>query len=481
MTTDEHPGHGLSPWGCLSRDPCASVSIRGSLRLLLVGLALSGASGCGPGPVARGRTLGEWLDSLKRSTDAAELKETAAALAEMGPSAEPAAWELVRLLSDRQAFGHYRSLDEARVQEVYGALAKALRAIGPGAAPVVVRAMEHGHPVTADVVTALHDAALPELANALAHPSLKVRRALAERWRDLGARGRAGGPMLVRVLRDADAVVRREAAKSLGAISADPETAVPALAGALGDEAPAVRLAVVESLGAFPDAAAVALPALMSRLGDEDAAVSAAAAAAVARFPDRKDAVVPLLAAALADAKGLTRRAAMRAAIGAEVLALLPPRVLVPFIEPSGGKNGAVQAEDEMFSVKSVEALLRSSPKSALFVPGLVGRLRQIADTSTAPRQDALAKIGAPAAPVLARMLSYAGDSSSPSEREAGEAEVVRYEAAMGLAAIGGDAREALPVLQERIRLESSEHVRGAVIEAMRRIRSAPPASRTAK
>jgi hypothetical protein len=420
------------------------------------------APGCGQPLAARGKTLGEWLDLVRRSNDVAELKSAAAALAELGPHAEPAAWELVRLLSDRQAFGHYRSMNEAQVDEAFRALADALRAIGSAAAPVVLQAVERGRPVSADVMRALHDSALPELARGLAHPALKVRRGMAERWRDLGARGKPGAPMLVLALRDPDEKVRGEAAKSLGAVSADPDLAAPALVEALGDQLPVVRLAAAESLAAFQSRAAAVLPALAERLGDPDQAVCDGVVASVARFRDHKELAAPLLAAKLAGKDERARHAAMRAAIGADALRLLPPEVLAPFIESPDGD----------FALKAVETLMETNPKAALLAPALVGRLRTLGDASTAPRQDAFAVIGVRAVPALVRMLAYKGQSAPPSEQEIKEAEVVRYEAAMALAAIGNVATEAVPKLQEMSVAEPSEHVRSAVIEALHRIKS---------
>jgi HEAT repeat protein len=80
--------------------------------------------------------------------------------------------------------------------------------------------------------------------------------------------------------------------------------------------------------------------------------------------------------------------------------------------------------------------------------------------------------IGVRAVPALVRMLAYKGQSAPPSEQEIKEAEVVRYEAAMALAAIGNVATEAVPKLQEMSVAEPSEHVRSAVIEALHRIKS---------
>jgi HEAT repeat protein len=327
---------------------------------------------------------------------------------------------------------------------------------------VVLQAVEHGRPVSADVMNALHDSALPELAKGLTGPNLKVRRLIAEHWRDLGARGGVGAPMLIQSLRDPDATVRKEAAKSLGAVQAEPDLAAPPLIESSRDPFPMVRLAAVESLGGFRSRAASVLPVLVERLADADAAVREGAVGSLTQFGEQKAIAAPLLAGRLSGTDEAARQAAMRAAIGLDALSLLPPEVLVPFIESS----------ERGWALKVVETLMQKNPKAVLFVPGLVGRLRQLDDKATAPRQDAFAQLGAPAVPALVRMLSYQGEAASPSEQEFKEAEVVRYEAAMALAAIGSEAKAALPTLEERSASEPSEHVRSAVIEALRRVKS---------
>jgi HEAT repeat protein len=415
--------------------------------------ALVALAGCTREPEARGKKLSEWVNLLKRSNDVAALKETAAALTELGPNAEPAAWELVRALSDRQAFGHYRSLTEQQVHEVYQVFAPTLRAIGPAAGPLVVQAIEYNRPISGDVMRALNATALPSVLKGLEHPEARVRRTVAERWRDLGPAGRSGTEALIAALRDNDGVVRGEAAKSLGAIDAEPGQAVRALLEMLKDQVPLVRVAGVESLGNFPTEAERLLGPLGDRLLDQDPAVREAAVSSISRYGAQKQLAVPVLVRIIEGTDAAARHNAMRATISMGGLKLLPQGILVSFIT------------DTNFAPQVVETLLQTDPRAVLFVPELVGRLRERSDTATTPRQDAFARIGARATPVLVTMLTYKDGPPA-------ESEVVRYEAAMALAAIGGDANPALPVLNELIESESSEHVRVAAIEAVRRIKA---------
>jgi HEAT repeat protein len=421
----------------------------GALLLVLAAVC----AGCSREPSARGKKLGDWINILKRSNDVAQLKETAAALTELGPNAEPAAWELVRLLSDRQAFAHYRSLTEQQVEEVYQVFTPALRAIGPATGPLVLQAIEYNRPVSADVMRALHPTALPALLKGLEHKEARVRRTVAGRWRDLGSAGRSGTDALILALRDADGVVRSEAAMSLGAIDPEPGQAVRVLLDALKDQVPLVRTAAAESLGHFPTEAERLLEPLVNRLLDPDPAVREAAAGSISRYGPQKERAVPPLLKIITGADAGARRAAMRAVIGLEGLKLLPVDTLVSFIT------------DTNFAVQAVQTLLSLNPRAALFVPELVGHLRERGDTATAQRQNAFARIGADAVPTLTTMLKY-------QEPPAAEAEVVRYEAAMALAAIGADAKSALPVLNDLAESETSEHVRVAAIEAIRRIKA---------
>jgi HEAT repeat protein len=318
-----------------------------------------------------------------------------------------------------------------------------------------VQAIEYNRPISGDVMRALNATALPAVLKGLEHPEARVRRTVAERWRDLGPAGRSGTEALIAALRDNDGVVRGEAAKSLGAIDAEPGQAVRALLEMLKDQVPLVRVAGVESLGNFPTEAERLLGPLGDRLLDQDPAVREAAVSSISRYGAQKQLAVPVLVRIIEGTDAAARHNAMRATIGVGGLKLLPKGILVSFIT------------DTNFASQVVETLLQTDPRAVLFVPELVGRLRERSDTATTPRQDAFARIGARATPVLVTMLTYKDGPPA-------ESEVVRYEAAMALAAIGGNAKPALPVLNELIESESSEHVRVAVIEAVRRIKAGP-------
>jgi HEAT repeat protein len=416
-------------------------------------MALALLAGCNREPSVRGKKLSEWIEILKRSNDVSQLKESAVAFTELGPQAEPAAWELVRVLSDPQAFGHYRSLNEKQVADVYQAFAPALRAVGPAAGPIVVQAIEYKRPVSGQVMRALDPSALAIVLQALDHADARVRRVVAERWRDLGPDGKSGADALLRAIQqDKDNTVRIEATKSLGVIGADPKSTADALLSVLTDPLPLVRVAAAEGLANFPTESARLLQPLADRFRDEEPAVREAALQSLCVLAKNKQQAIPLLVSRITGQDANARQMALRAIVTLDGWKSLPHDVLISLIT------------DETHAAQAAMTLLEQDPHALLFVPALVGQLRKRGDTATLARQKALAKVGAPAVPILIPMLKY-------NKGPAAESEVVRYEAAMGLSAIAGDAKSALPPLAESIETEPSEHVRIALIEATRQIK----------
>jgi HEAT repeat protein len=424
------------------------------MRFLTISMvAIVALSGCSREPEARGKSLGEWVTILNRSNDIAQLKECAAALTELGPQAEPAAWELVRVLSDRQWFAHYRSLNEQQVEEVYRAFAPALRAIGPAAGPTVVQAIENKRPVSGDVMRALDPAALPVVLKALEHNEVRVRRDIAKQWGTLGPNGRSGAEALTKaILNDPDAMVRTEATRSLGTIDADANIAIPVLQKALADKEILVRIAACNSLASFPKAADRWISDVAAMLGDAEPAVRAAAIQALSLCTNHRKLVASTLIPLLQGTHALSRDGAMQILVALDALGEVPVPILVIFLDSEG------------YATNAATVLLHTNPRALLFLPGLVGKLSGSIDAATARRQDVFAKIGAPAVPVLIKMLQY-------NEEPAAEAEVVRFEAAMALSMLREAAKPAIPTLEAMVANETSDPVRRAAIRALQQIR----------
>lgn len=422
--------------------------------LLLALVALVTLAGCGGEPSVRGKSLSEWDTILKRSHDPAELKQCATAIQELGPAAQPLAWELVRLLSDRKAFGHYRSMTDQQVADIFQVFKPALRAIGASAGPVVIQAVENKRPISVDVLQGLHPDALATVASGMGHTEVRVRRELAGLWGGLGANGRTGAEALVNAMADTDDTVRAAATRSLGPIDAPADLAVPALLAALTDQQTLVRFTACESLAGYRSVADRWLPALGNALADPEESVRAAAVKTFGQCTDQKPQVMAVLLPILQGTNPVARNYGMQAVIALDRVRDLPSPTLLSFLSA------------EPFGPVVAATLLETDPRALLFVPGLVGRLTGSIDADTRLRQDVLLKLGDRAVPVLIKMLQY-------QEGDPAEAEVVRYEATMALSALGKPAQPALGILSKMADTESSEGLRVAAAKALKQIHAA--------
>lgn len=414
------------------------------LALCLI-LALT-LAGCEREPVFQGRGLGHWYSVVQRSHDVDELVRAGEALSEAGPLAEPAAWELVRVLSDRQEFGHYRGLGAGDVDRVFVSFRKALHGIGPAAGAQIIKALELGRTVSPDVYAAISADSVPVLVRAMEHRHPAVRLGLVQAMGEIGPRAGTAAPALVAALGAEDEQVRQAAARSLGLIDADASLAVPALLKVRRDASLWMRQAVVFSLGRFPSRAEEVIPVLIEATGDGDPLVRMEAAQSMWRYPQAVSRCADATARLLHDAEAGVRAAALR---------LLTENKGFDGVSTGELAKLLARVEPEVTEA-ALAAIERRGAAAADGMPALMELVRaHRGDIQQPLRVKAMAAIGEPAVPTLVTMLRYQEPPATPTSPD--RAWQVRLEAARALAAmdplaaagaldalntVAGDARE---------------------------------------
>lgn len=386
-------------------------------------------------------------------------RAAAALLPRVGRPAVPA---LVELLADWEKEAHRR-----------GAL-RILEQLGPSAA----------------------DAA-PALADLLAGPETEFRQAAAEALVRLGTAARPAVPALIRALSDWSPPVRRSAALALGAVGAGAAHGVPGLLGLLADWDDGAREAAVAALGGIGEPAVPLLAQLLQErdltragertrfreevdrlwrrldesgshpppdkswrhlawaaregLRERTEVVRQAAAKALGRVGPSAAPAVPALAQALSDESPLVRLAAARALgeVGPGARAALPPLVAVLVNGTGEVRKAAAEA------LPRIDGDWCGGAEAAAVLPALVARLKENGPRA-AEAADALALVGAEAAPVLARALAA-------DDQGVGEA------AAKTLGRIGPAALWAVPALTAALR-DPRGRVREAAAQALAKV-----------
>jgi HEAT repeat protein len=349
------------------------------------------------------------------SSDAPTVRAYAAkALAMIGPAAKGAAQGLVDLLADK---------DPAVRRQAIAAIG----AIRPGpkvTVPLFAKLMQDSDPgVKLRVMQTVADAggaAVPGLIEALHNDATAY-------WacviiRDIGPDAIGTAPALVEKLKDKNPEIRREAILALASLNATDATAaiVPLLKDEPSRTAATYALAM---LGSMPPEAETIVRA---NVKSDDATLSAVSMWALARIhPDDmklKQAVFSHLIALLKSKDPFARLAAARG------LAALPasPEIAGPIFEK------ALADADETTTHYMLDAL---AAMGAPAVPKLIGALKY------APLRGQVAsilgRIGPPAAPATDALAKLLSDPDPNVSIEAGHA----------LAAIGPDAKAAVPAL----------------------------------
>ena len=358
------------------------------------------------------------LTKLLSSNSSTVRGYSARALAKIGPPAKSAAQGLVDLLADKQPAVRRQAIE-------------ALGAIRPGpkvTVPLFAKLMHDSDPgVQLRVMQTVANAkgeAVPALVEALNNPA-------AAYWacvilRDIGPDAVAAAPALIEKLKDTNPEIRREAILALASLNAIDAT--PSIVPLLKDE-PSRTAATfaLAMLGKMPPEAETTVRA---NVKSDDEVLSAVSMWALARLHPTdvklKQAAISHLVTLLKSKDEYARLAAARG------LAALPasPEIAGPIFEK------ALADADETTTHYMLDAL---AAMGAPAVPKLIGALKYA--PLRAQVAAILGRIGPPAAPATEALAKLLGDPDPNVSREAAHA----------LAAIGPDAKAAVPALIGRV------------------------------
>jgi HEAT repeat protein len=345
--------------------------------------------------------------------------------------------------------------------------------------------------------------AAPALTDVLASSDNEFRQAAAATLVRLGAAAAPAVPALIRALPDWSPPVRESAAQTLGAVGVGAAHAVPSLLGLLSDWDDKVRAATVAALAGIGEPAVPLLALVLQerdlrRLGertrfreevdrlwkrletegghgtperawrdltwfaraglpDQTEVVHEAAATALGRIGPGAAAAAAVLIQALSDERLPVQLAAARALgeIGPGARVALPSLAAVLVNQTGAVRRAAAEA------LPRIDGDWGSATDAEVVLPALVARLKDNGPRG-AEAADALALIGAAAAPVLVGALA----SDDRTMHEA---------AAQTLGRMGPAARAAVPALKAALR-DPRGWVREAAAQALARVAPDRPA-----
>ncbi len=462
------------------------------------------AVGCGSEPTAKGRSLEQWIDVLKQSRSAEELKSAAQAIAILGKQAEAAAPDVIRLLDNPDALREFRGLNPAEIEAVKEELAKALRSLGSAAVPTIVETLRYrDHTYSRNVVDALPDEAIPPLVEALDHADVKVRMQVARLLGQMGTRAREATDKLTGLLDGEHPGLREQAIDALAGI--EPENApVEALIKRLDDQKPVVRERAARALGILSQESDKAVPALIEALDDSERWVHLAAARALGSFPDHSRHIVKVLTRRMdrqtdPEIRGAylktmavlgedsrsgtdslvdmlrdrdTMVVAAQSLQNTGELAEAPPELLVPLMEPD---FDLLEPEQQLGITPELadavtEALVGMGEQAAPAIPGILRTLGSDDGGGPARRRKVILAIGSPAVGPLTEMLTCRRDRGVAYELDA-QGMAARAEAARLLGELGTEATPALDELKKATS-DPSGDVRTAAARAITQIKA---------
>ena len=441
------------------------------------------------------------LTPLLKDENTTTRQRAARALGRMGPGAAPAVPALI---------------EAARTSPADGTIANALAEIGPEVLPAVLAALQNASAPDAERLLGLlrgfGNPAIPVLLEALKNSSPPVRAAAAKALGGMGRDAKRAAEPLFALASDPEAPVRAAALRALVPLGAGSEKLKPLLDAALRDPAPEVRRAAaaglagsgganglgaavlvnllddenpatrrsaLEGLGGMGAAASSALPAVIERLTDPDLQIPAitalgkigpTASPAVPHLIElAKSGPVTTRVAALAALTGISRAASAALPVVHDALkdgdievraAAIPALVAVESDESKTIATlvKAVSDEDGRVRRPAAAALAKFRERARAATPGLITMLER--DTDRGVALLSLKVIGVRSVPDLLRALSM---KEPP----------VRVFACDQLAALGPEAKEAIPRLKE-LASEQPQEVLEAARAALAKIEPAP-------
>ncbi|MCE9603780.1 MAG: HEAT repeat domain-containing protein [Planctomycetia bacterium] len=392
--------------------------------------------------------------------------------ADQGPAAALVSGALAKLLADS---------DEAtRIHA-----AKALGAIGLGAAPVVealTAAIDPANPrVSAYVIYALGrigekaQAAFPKIAEQLTSPDQQVRREAVKAIRGMKLPLETAVPVLVNVLQTAKSP--EVVLPALHAMSEVGKPGVPRLVEAMQKQ-PAARFWVCRILAEIGPDAAEAVPAVIEALGDERADVRQEAVLCLGHIGKPAAPAAKKILALLSDTDAGIR--------GAAVWALM--MVGAPSAEVVAGVKPLLSDSDEMVRLVSAWSIAKLEPENAeqrrasldLFIAALKQKNPRL--RAAAARAIVDLKAGDPAARealietladgdeavsgIVSHALVEAGEEGVPLLVKGLERPEIRGFAAQTLGQVGPKAKAAVGPLTAAL-ADENPHVRAAILFAL--------------
>ncbi len=454
------------------------------------------------------------LQGLLSENDPAIRKQAARTLSRMGSHAAPA---VNALIACAKAAPDDTTFTEALSQAGEAALPALLQELSTPAGPEVHQDW---------VFRTLRDmgsSAMPALIAGLTSSSAPVRAAAVRALGDLPIESPKVVKTVSDLAKDSDADVRAAALRTLSNVRTERDSALPRLEAALNDSAPQVRKAAAAGLVSLGAVGKISVPGLLDLMGDPDTATQTAAVRALGDLGPAAISAVPVLIDKLSNAALQSTAAEALGKIGA------PSEPAIPrLLEMARGKDRELQivslqamgaigqpadqvlpalydglkSDDFQLRYVSLQGLAKAETDKDKLLPVLLnalqeqtgGRMRRVAAQSLKTYGDK----AQPAIPALIAMLDRDMDRAIALEtlRAIHVRDVnplltalnhkdanVRAFACESLGDLGPDAKEAVPVLEQKAQGDS-EVVRGAAKKALERIQAnstttAPPPAAT--
>lgn len=391
----------------------------------------------------------------------------------------------------------------AKRQPPPAAFIDALVQFGPVSVPEILRTISAENP---DAITREHwsvqalktmgGMAEAPLSAALSDGSVAARLTAARALGEMGLQARPAARALLKACTDADPRVRASALGALVSAHVEVKTVLPRMDAALHDPSPIVRLTALQLVPFLgPDARPLG-PSILAALKDSDAGIRRSAIENVG--PSQADAI-PILLENLGDAamqpailEALARIGSAAESVAPRLFEMLPTATKTQRLQilAAISKTGATTAPPALTQgLQDTDPEIRAAALGAYAqaehdkTPRNAALIAALADADAKPRRAAMEALGAlgtnarEATPQLITLLHRDGDRPSALEAlkrmevrsvphlldalSVNNSDVKIY-ACERLAAIGPEAREALPALKGLLEAQNDEVRRGA-------------------